>query len=193
MPLSISEIIGMSLRNAPVAKLRKALVTCEAAGLAVTAKDLEFHHLAGGDPILLAEALASAKKLGVETSFHEMSAICLAKHNPLELLLEASKDKTARFDTFSPKREDKIRGFTKDHQEVSAVVTVVFRLSLSQSAFRFDFRHIHERLGAAVSVYINTATDYRSLQLKKPEQEAELRNIAADMIPTIKSAAIDYR
>jgi len=42
-------------------------------------------------------------------------------------------------------------------------------------------------------VYINTATNYRSLQLKKPEQEAELRNIAADMIPAIKSVAIDYR
>jgi len=193
MPLSISEIIGMSLRQTPVAKIRKALATCEAAGLAVTAQDLESNHLAGGDPILLAEALASAKKLGVETSLHEMAAVCLAKHNPLELLLEASKEKIVHFDTFSPKRADKIRGFTKDQREVSAEITAVFRLSPTQLAFRFDFRHIHERLGAAVSVYINTATDYRSLQLKKAEQEAELRTIASDMIPVIKAVTIEYR
>jgi hypothetical protein len=193
MPLPILEIIGMSLRKTPVGKIRKALAMCEEAGLAVTARDLESHHLCGRDPVVLADALVTANRLGVETSFQEMSAVILAGHNPNELLLDASKTKTVRFDTFSPKREDRIRGFTRDQREVFAAVTAVFRLSPSQLAFRFDFRHIHERLSAAVCVYINTAPDFRSLQMKKSEQEAELRFIGADMIPSFTSVAIDYQ
>jgi len=183
----------MCIRHTPIGKIRKALAMCEESGLAVTAKNLESHHLCGRDPVVLADALVTAKQLGVETSLQEMSAVILAGHNPHELLLEASKAKTVRFDTFSPKREDRIRGFTRDQREVFASVTAVFRLSPSQLAFRFDFRHIHERLSAAVSVNINTASDFRSLQLKKAEQEAELRLIGSDMIPSFTSIVIEYQ
>lgn len=193
MPLSLADMFGMAIRKTPISKIRKALAVCEAAGLAVTARDLESHHLCGRDPLVLAEALVTAKQLGVSTTFQEMAAITLAGHDPLALLLDASKDRTERFDTFSPKREDRIRGFTKDQREVSAVLTVVFRLSPSQLAFRFDFRHVHERLGAAASVFINTAPDLRTLQLRRPEHEAELRLLGLDALPGLRSVAVEYR
>jgi hypothetical protein len=193
MPLSLADVFGMALRKSPIGKIRKALAKCEAAGLAVTAKDLESHHLCGRDPLVLAEALVTAKQLGVSTTFQEMAAITLTGHDPLALLLEASKDRTVRFDTFSPKRADQIRGFTKDQTEVSAVLVVVFGLSPSQLAFRFDFRQVHERFGAAVSVFINTAPDLTTLKMRRSEHEAELRLLGLDALPGLRSVSVDYR
>lgn len=72
-------------------------------------------------------------------------------------------------------------------------MTVTFCLSPSQIAFHFDFRPIHERLGAAVSVYINTATDTQALQLKKSAHESELTTLGLGMLPGIRSVAVEYR
>jgi uncharacterized protein YqfA (UPF0365 family) len=193
MPITLTDMLGMALRNSPVLKIRKALTKCEAAGLAVTFRDLETHHLCGRDPLVLADVLVSANQLGVSTTFIEMSSIILAGHDPLPLLLDASNDRTIRFDTFSPKRDDRIRGFTRDNQEVLAALTVVYRLSLSQLAFSFDFRHVHERLGAAVSVFINTAPSLRTLQIMRMEHEAELQLLGIDALPGFRSISIEYR
>ena len=193
MPLSFAEMFGMALRRSPISKIRAALLKCETAGLTVTAKDLESHHLCGRDPLILAEALVTAKQLGVSTTFQELSAITLAGHEPLALLLDASKERIVNFDTFSPKRADRIRGFTQDQKEVFAALTVAFRMSPSQLAFHFDFRHIHERLGAAVSVFINTAPDLRTLQIRRSEHEAELRLLGLDALPGLQSVVVEYR
>jgi uncharacterized protein YqfA (UPF0365 family) len=193
MALSFTESVGMFFRKTPVPKIKKALALCEAAGLSVTPKDLEAHHLCGRDPVLLAEALVNARQLDIDTNLQEMSVVILAGQNPLELLLEAAKDKVSRIETFSPQRPDPIRGFAKDGCEVTPVITVVYRLSLSQQAFGFDFRHVHERLSAAVSVFINTAASRRELSLKKTAHEAELHQIAVGIIPGFKSAVIEYR
>lgn len=193
MPLSLLEMFGMAIRKSPVSKIRKALARCEAAGLAVTARDLESHFLCGRDPLVLAEALVTAKQLGVATSLQEMAAIILAGHEPLALLLDASKERTARFDTFSPKRADHIRGFTRDQREVSAVITIIYRLSPAQLAFRFELRPVHERLGAAVSVFINTAPDLRTLLMRRDEHAAELKLLGLDTLPDLQSVSVEYR
>jgi hypothetical protein len=193
MPLSFSEIFAMAFRRSPVGKIRQALAKCEAAGFNVTATDLEAHHFCGHDPLLLAEALVTARQLGIETSLQEMSVIILAGKDPLELLPLAAKTKTVRFDTFSPKREDKLRGFTKDGREVFAAITINFRLSPRQLAFDFDFRHAHERLAAVLSVYINTAENFHALELNKKQHEAELHSLGVETIPGLKSVLIEYR
>ena len=193
MRFTLIELAGMALRKTPIGKIRRALEKCEAAGIAVTANDLESQHLAGGDPLVLAEALVNAKQLGVSTTFHQMAAICLAGPDPMEVLLEASRDRVVKFDTFSPKRDDRIRGFTRDQREVSASITAVFKLSPGQVAWKFDFRHVHERLGAAASVFINTSPDLRTLGLKRAKHEAELKLLAIESLPELKSIAIEYR
>lgn len=193
MPLKFTESIGMYVRNSPVSKIKLALKKCEAAGVDITAKDLETHHLCGKDPAVLADALILAKKLGVTTSFQEMSAICLAGADPMKLIPDAASQRTATFETFSPVRDERIIGFTRDHRQVSASITITYRLSLTQLAFNFSPRHIHERLGAAVSVFINTAPDMRTLQLGKAANEAELKTLALDMLKGLQSLAIEYR
>ena len=155
--------------------------------------DLETHALCGKDPVVLADALVAARELGVETTFLEMSAICLAGNDPMKLLSETTKVRAAKFDTFSPTREDRIIGFTRDQQQVSAAITISYALSLSQLAYGFNLRHVHERLGAAVSVFINTSPDMRTLQLRKASHEVELRSLALEMLKGLKSLAIEYR
>lgn len=193
MPVTFMESLGMALRKTPVGRIRKALTKCENAGIAITAKELESHFLCGHDPVVLADALVAAKGLGVHTTCHEMSAICLAGHDPMALLLDASTDRVVTFDTYSPKRDERIVGFTRDQKEVSVTITAVYRLSPSQLAFRFDFRQIHERLGAAVSVFINTSPDINTLQLKKAEHEAQLALLVHDSLPGMRSVTLAYR
>ncbi|MDX2111585.1 MAG: flotillin-like FloA family protein [Verrucomicrobiota bacterium] len=195
MPLTFSEMFMMSLRKTPITKIKKALAKCEAAGLSVTGKELEAHYLCGGNPIVLAEACVIAKELGADTHFDQLAALCLMGRNPQELILESLKDKTIWFDTFSPKREDKIRGFTRDHREVYAAISGVYRISPGAVAMDMtvDSCHLHERLGAAVSVYINTAADVQSLQMKKPADELELLEIAKSSLPGFRSIVIEYK
>lgn len=193
MPLKFTESLGMYFRNSPVSKIKEALKKCEAAGVAITAKDLEAHHLCGKDPMTFADALILAKKLGVTTSLQEMSAICLAGRDPIKILSGATEERIARFDTFSPEREDKIIGFTREHQQVAATITITYRLSLIQLVFGFNLRHVHERLGAAVSVFINTSPSARALQLAKVSNEAELKVIALEMLKGLTSLSIEYR
>jgi len=193
MPIKFTELIYMHLRKSPVSKIRTALAKCEAAGIDVSAQNLETHSLCGKDPIVLAEALVRAKELGVQTTFIQMAGICMAGIDPMKLLPEATKERSAKFDTFSPTRDDRIVGFTRDQREVSAAITITYTLSLSQAAYGFTLRHIHERVSAAASVYINTSPDLRTLQLRKSAHEAELRALVLEMIEGLKSLAIEYR
>lgn len=193
MPLSFVEMLGMTFRNTPIGKIRKAPALCESAGLAVTPGELEAHHLCGKDPLVLVEALVTAQELGINTTFREMAAISLTGQDLSALLLEASNERSVTFETFSPQRDEHIKGFTQDRQETHATVTVTYSLSPSQIAFHFDFRPVHERLGAAVSVYINTAADIRALQIKKTAHESELKTLAIGMLPGIRSVAVEYR
>jgi len=193
MPLSLSDIFGMAFRQTPIGKIRKALAKCEGAGIAVTAKDLEAHALCGQDPLVLADALVTAQQLGVTTSFQEMAAVSLVGKDPFAVLLEASKEHTVSFDTFSPKQTELLRGFTRGQEEVFAVVTLVYRLSLHQLTFHFDPSHVHERLGAAISVYINTAPDLRTLRLRQSEHEAQLAVLGLDLLPGLRSVTVEFR
>ena len=191
--MKFSELLAMYFRKSPISKIREALAKCEAAGIDVTAQNLETHSLCGKDPVVLANALVTAKELGVQTTFREMAAMCMVVGDPTELILGATKERVATFDTFSPTRDDRITGFTRDQRQVSATITITCTLSMSQLAFKYNMRHVHERLGAAVSVFINTASDMRTLQLRKAAHEAELKTLALEMLEGLKSLAIEYR
>ena len=191
--LKFAEWLAMRFRKSPVSKIRAAQKKCAAAGIAVSTQDLEAHFLCGKDPMILADALAAAKEFGIETTFQRMAAICLAVHDPMKVLLEASKERFAKFETFSPAGNDRITGFTRDQRQVTATITIIYTLSPSQVAFNFNLRNIHERLGAAASVFINTTPDMRTLHLQKTSHEAELKLIALELLAGLKSLTIEYR
>ena len=191
--LKFADYFRMVVLKVPILKIRKALAKCAAAGIAVTVQGLEAHFLCGKDPMMLADALVSAKELGVEATFQSMAALCMVSQDPMKVLLEASKERVAKFDTFSPTKNDRITGVTRDQQQVMAAITIIYTLSPIQVALGFNPRHVHERLGAAVSVFINTSPDMRTLQLRKTSHEAELKTIALEMLAGLKSLTIDYR
>ena len=175
------------------ALLADALVSAKALGVETTFQEMSTVCLIGQDPALLTDALVAAKKLGVETTFREMSSVCLTGQDPMKTLLEASKQRVAKFDTFSPTRNDPLTGFTRDLRQVFATITITYTLTPLQAALGYNLRHIHERLAAAASVFINTTPDMRTLHLQKTSHEAELKLIALELLAGLKSLTIEYR
>jgi len=49
------------------------------------------------------------------------------------------------------------------------------------------------RQGPDDSVFINTSSDMRTLQLQKTSREAELKTLVLEMLEGLKSLAIEYR
>jgi uncharacterized protein YqfA (UPF0365 family) len=192
MPIPWRDRIAMSLRRSPVNEIAKALKVCESAGITATARDLESQYLCGQDPLALAEGLSSAKQLGIETSLKQMAAAQFMGHDLSKLLNEVLEDRRMKWDTFSPTRPDLIRGFTRDGVEVKASIAVVFSLTVPQATYGFTGRTVKERLGAAVSVFINTAADRTELERNRPSHEAQLRVLAQDELPGLRSLALSY-
>ena len=173
--------------------LADALVKAKTLGVQATFQEMAAICLAGKDPMILVDALAEAKKLGLQVTFRNMMTVCMMGHDPMKLLPEVTKIRVAKFDTFGPTREDRIVGFTRDQQQVAATITITYTLSLLQAALGYNLRHIHERAGAAVSVFINTSPDMRTLQLQKASHEAELKTLVLEMLEGLKSLTIEYR
>jgi len=189
---SFFEYLPMHLRGSPVAQIKQALTICQRAAISVTPVDLERHSLSGGNVLALAKGLATAKDLGVETDFMGLAVCQLAGRDLMELVLESSKRREMRIETFSPRRPDLLRGFTRDQREVAASIDLVYFLSPSQLTFSYNLTSLHERLGAAVSVFINTAPDHHALVARKFADEAELLLIAREMLPGVRQVTLAY-
>jgi len=76
--VSITDLVGMRMRNVPTATVVDALIQAKQAGLSVTARELEAHHLAGGNVRESVEALVRGKS-GI--TFAEVAAAELAGHD----------------------------------------------------------------------------------------------------------------
>jgi hypothetical protein len=109
------------------------------------------------------------------------------------LVREAAKTRTLRFETLSPKREDKLRGLTYDRTPVAAAVTLVFRLSPMDLGIGHALEHLQERCSIAVMLFIQAAPDYPTLELRKHEHEAELYRMGIEGIRGLQSVEVEYR
>ena len=192
MPLTLKDRIGMWLRHSRVKPLKQALQLAEAEGISTSVAQLEAHQLAGGDPMRLVESTILAKRNGIPAEFSTLSAFDLAGKNTLEVVKACLERKQYGFDTFSPETEEKIVGWTRDGTEVSARCTLAYRPPI-QHAFGWSPQLIQERLGARISVYINTAQDIRSLELSKVQHEAKLLVLAKNITETIEKVQVHYQ
>jgi len=84
VPVRISTLVGMRLRNVPPARIVLPLITATKAGLDLSITELEAHYLAKGNVQLVVNALVSASKAGIELPFARAAAIDLAGRNVLE-------------------------------------------------------------------------------------------------------------
>ena len=181
----------MFLRKSPVKKINQVVSECRQAGLDVTPLEVEQYSLCGGDPLELGEALLKAKEVNVPVTIDQLTSVFVVGHDPIDSVVEAARERELVIDTFSADGEDQIRGFTQSEEEVYASARIFYWQEIYDIVTP-EVETIYERLGAAISVFINTAESLRSLQIQRPEHEAELITIAKNRFPRIKSVVVEY-
>lgn len=84
-PISLFNIIGMSLRKIPLRTMVSARITSYKAGLkSITVSDLETHYLAGGNVFNIVRAMIAADKANIPLTWRQATAIDLAGRDLLE-------------------------------------------------------------------------------------------------------------
>lgn len=181
----------MWLRKSRVKPIKEALRLAEKAGISTTAAQLEAHQLAGGDPVRVVESTACAKQHGIPAEFPTLCALDLAGKDTLAVVKACLESKQHQFDTYSSETNEKIVGWTQDGAKVAAACTITYRLPVHH-VFGWSPDLLQERLGAKLAVHVNTARDYRSLELAKPQHEAQLLVLAKEAAETVQEIQIQY-
>jgi len=84
-PISLFNIIGMSMRKIPPRIIVNAVINTSKAGLKqITANDLETHYLAGGNVGNVVRAMIAAEKANIPLSWRQATAIDLAGRDILD-------------------------------------------------------------------------------------------------------------
>src|SRR5262245_38433236 len=85
------ELIALRLRSVPVGLIVDTRITAIKSGLEITIDDLSTHFLAGGNAVMVIQALIAARKAGIHLDFDRACAIDLATKGTGKTVLEAVK------------------------------------------------------------------------------------------------------
>src|SRR5260221_8637089 len=85
------ELIRLRLLRVPVGLIVDTRITAIKSGLDVSIDDLSTHLLAGGNPVMVTQALIAARKAGIHLDFDRACAIDLATKGTGKTVLEAVK------------------------------------------------------------------------------------------------------
>jgi len=185
--------LGQMLRGSPTGDLKKAQKRAKAIGVDVSLQALEAHHLSGGDPNLLIEALEFAQANSIEISWMEAQALDLATRSSsgdiMQVLLDCVPTHKFSFDTFSPEDPELLVGFTRDGHRVKADCTLTYRKTPSH--FYGDFLKLQqEYIAVMVAILINKSSRFDSLKMAIASHEAKILSKYAEK--GVQSVSIEY-
>lgn len=130
-PISLFNIIGMSLRKIPPRVIVNARINSYKAGLGqIGVDDLETHYLAGGKVLDVVAAMIAAEKANIPLSWKQATAIDLAGRNILEAVRTSVNPKV--IDCPSAGQGDYIIGVAKDGVQLLCRARVTVRTNLAQ-------------------------------------------------------------
>ncbi len=130
-PISLFNIIGISLRKIPPRTIVNALINSHKAGLKqVTVADLETHYLAGGRVLDVVSALIAAKKANIDLDWMRATAIDLAGRDILDAVRTSVNPKVIDCPDIS--RGDYITGVAKDGVQLLCRARVTVRTNIAQ-------------------------------------------------------------
>lgn len=130
-PISLFNIIGMSLRKIPLRTMVGARIASYKAGLkSITVSDLETHYLAGGNVFNIVRAMIAADKANIPLTWRQATAIDLAGRD----LLEAVKTSVNPKVIDCPEREhgEYITAVAKDGIQLKCRARVTVRTNILQ-------------------------------------------------------------
>lgn len=171
-PVSLINIIGMSLRKIPPRVIVNAYINVYKAGIrAITVADLETHFLAGGNISNVVRAMIAAEKANIPLSWRQATAIDLAGRDILDAVKTSVNPKV--IDCPDEKHGDYITAVAKDGIQLKCRARVTVRTSIQQLVGGATEETIIARVGEAIVNSIGGAETHTDV-LEAPHRISHL-------------------
>lgn len=171
-PISLFNIIGMSLRKIPPRIIVNARITSYKAGLkAITVADLETHYLAGGNVINVVRALIAADKANIPMTWRQATAIDLAGRDLLDAVKTSVNPKV--IDCPDSKHGQYITAVAKDGVQLKCHARVTVRTNILQLVGGATEETIIARVGEGIVNAIGAAETHSDV-LESPQRISRL-------------------
>ena len=170
--VTFMELIFLRMRSVPVGLLVDTRITAIKSGLEMTIDDLSTHFLAGGNAVMVIQALIAARKAGIHLDFDRACAIDLATKGTGKTVLEAVKT------SVNPKVIDcpaagsgkvTIDAVAKDGIVIKAKARVTVRTNLERFVGGATEETIIARVGEGIVTTIGSSQSYKDV-LENPDR-----------------------
>lgn len=158
--VGIFSLIGMRLRKVPPPIIVGTRITSIKAGIPIATDQLEAHYLAGGNVVLVIQALISADKANIQLPFERAAAIDLAGRNVLEAVQMSVLPKVIT--------TPKIAAMARDGIQLSAYVRITVRTNLERLVGGATEETIVARVGEGVVSTIGSSDTHKAV-LENPD------------------------
>jgi uncharacterized protein YqfA (UPF0365 family) len=170
--VTFMELIFLRMRSVPVGLIVDTRITAIKSGLEMTIDDLSTHFLAGGNAVMVIQALIAARKAGIHLDFDRACAIDLATKGTGKTVLEAVKT------SVNPKVIDcpaagsgkvTIDAVAKDGIVIKAKARVTVRTNLDRFVGGATEETIIARVGEGIVTTIGSSQSYKDV-LENPDR-----------------------
>ena len=193
--ISISERLGMALRQSPVKLIESCLRELQAAGIVLSSRDLEAHALAGGDIDKSTKGLILAKEAGLDLSWIQVCAIDLStlgtSKDIFTCIQNSLEERELSFDSYSSFPNERIEGITKEKERVFAEICIRYSEPPHPWGIDNNLKNLMDRLSLILSASIHTSVNFIDLQKKEDEIRYKLLKDAKELLDTVSS--VDYK
>lgn len=173
-PISIFNIIGMSLRKIPPRVIVNARINSYKAGLKqIEVADLETHFLAGGKVLEVVRAMIAADKANIPLTWKQATAIDLAGRDILDAVRTSVNPKVIDCPSVTKSGTEYIVGVAKDGVQLLCRARVTVRTNLAQLVGGATEETIIARVGEGIVNAIGQADTHLDV-LGNPQSISQL-------------------
>jgi len=172
-PVSLFNIIGISLRKIPPRLIVSARITVYKAGLkSITVADLETHYLAGGKVNDVVKAMIAAEKANIELSWKQATAIDLAGRDIFDAVKTSVYPKVIDCPP-NIQQNEYISAVAKDGVELRCSARVTVRTNIRQLVGGATEETVVARVGEGIVSAIGSAENHQQV-LESPQNISKL-------------------
>ena len=166
-PVTISELIGMTLRKVDARAIVLSRITAVQAGIELSRRDLESHYLAGGRVPNVVRALIAANRANIDLSLKTATAIDLAGRDILNAVQTSVNPKV--IDCPDPnKGRTTVDAVSQDGIQLKAKARVTVRANIERLIGGATEETIIARVGEGIVTTIGSAITHKSV-LENPD------------------------
>ncbi|MCH1430821.1 MAG: flotillin-like protein FloA [Chlamydiales bacterium] len=169
-PISLANIIGMSLRKIPPQIIVASRITSFKAGLKqITTADLETHYMAGGKVLEVVRAMIAADKANIPLSWRQATAIDLAGRDILDAVRTSVNPKVID----APSKTGFITAVAKDGVQLLCRARVTVRTNIAQLVGGATEETVIARVGEGIVNAIGS-TETHAEVLENPHKISQI-------------------